>query len=102
MFFAMHAPSSFDQITFFVVGKNVTHVKPGDRVAIEVGSSCRKCDECKRGHYHLCPSMIFAATPPYDGTLARYYCTLGDLAYPLPDSMSLEDGALVRLHGRAG
>jgi hypothetical protein len=25
--------------------------------------------------------MVFAATPPYDGTLARYYVLPGDLAY---------------------
>lgn len=39
--------------------------------------------------------MMFAATPPYDGTLARYYKLPADLAYELPESMSFEDGALV-------
>ena len=39
---------------------------------------------------------MFAATPPYDGTLARYYRVPGHLAYRLPDSVSLEEGALVR------
>jgi len=43
----------------------------------------------------LCPDIIFAATPPYDGTLCRYYRLPGDLAYPLPDTVSLEDGAMV-------
>jgi D-xylulose reductase len=38
--------------------------------------------------------MVFAATPPYDGTLTRYYCVPGDLAHPIPDTMSLEEGAL--------
>ena len=78
------------------VGKNVKHVKPGDRVAIEPGRSCRTCTSCKAGLYHLCPDMRFAATPPYDGTLARYYTVPADLAYPLPPNMTLEDGALVR------
>lgn len=41
--------------------------------------------------------MAFAATPPYDGTLARYYKLRSDIAYKLPPSMSLEDGAMVRL-----
>jgi D-xylulose reductase len=41
--------------------------------------------------------MAFAATPPYDGTLARYYRVPADLAYRLPDNLSLEDGAMVRL-----
>ncbi|KAK7060544.1 hypothetical protein VNI00_001310 [Paramarasmius palmivorus] len=38
--------------------------------------------------------MIFAATPPYDGTLARYYRVPGSLVYPLPDHVTLEDGAM--------
>ena len=39
--------------------------------------------------------MAFAATPPYDGTLARYYRLPEDLVYILPESLSLEDGAMV-------
>lgn len=39
--------------------------------------------------------MKFAATPPYDGTLARYYRLPADLCYALPDNMTLEDGAMV-------
>jgi len=46
--------------------------------------------------HQLCPDIIFAATPPYDGTLARYYRVPGHLAYRLPNSVSLEEGALVR------
>lgn len=38
---------------------------------------------------------MFAATPPYDGTLARYYRLPADLAYPLPENLTLEDGAMV-------
>jgi len=38
---------------------------------------------------------VFAATPPYDGTLARYYRLPADLAYPLPENLTLEDGAMV-------
>lgn len=40
--------------------------------------------------------MVFAATPPYDGTLARYYTLPSDLAYLLPETFTLEDGAMVR------
>jgi len=44
----------------------------------------------------LCPDIVFAATPPYDGTLARYYRLPADLAFPLPENVSFEDGAMVR------
>ncbi|KIK68040.1 hypothetical protein GYMLUDRAFT_36855 [Collybiopsis luxurians FD-317 M1] len=77
------------------VGSKVKHVKVNDRVAIEPGSTCRVCDSCKSGRYNLCPDIVFAATPPYDGTLGRYYRVLGDLTYSLPENMSLEDGAMM-------
>jgi D-xylulose reductase len=41
--------------------------------------------------------MIFAATPPHDGTLARYYRLPKDLVYLLPSHLTLEDGAMVRI-----
>lgn len=77
------------------VGKKVTRVKIGDRVAMEPGASCRTCDDCKSGRYQLCADMAFAATPPYDGTLARYYRLPADLVYSLPDHLTLEDGAMM-------
>ncbi|GAA5981300.1 hypothetical protein JCM10908_004058 [Rhodotorula pacifica] len=77
------------------VGKKVKNIKVGDRVALEPGKSCRCCHDCKGGHYERCPDMIFAATPPYDGTLAGRYVLPADLCYKLPDNMSLEEGALL-------
>lgn len=77
------------------VGNKVTTLKPGDRVTMEPGQPCRRCDACKAGTYNLCPSMAFAATPPIDGTLAKYYRLPEDLCFKLPDNLSLEEGALV-------
>lgn len=79
----------------FKVGKKVKHLKVGDRVAMEPGATCRVCEDCKRGRYELCPDIVFAATPPYDGTLCRYYRIPGDLCYKLPDNCTFEDGAMV-------
>ncbi|CCH41245.1 hypothetical protein BN7_782 [Wickerhamomyces ciferrii] len=77
------------------VGRLVTNVKVGDKVAIEPGVPSRYSEEYKNGRYNLCPDMAFAATPPYDGTLARYYIMPEDFVYKLPDHVSLEEGALV-------
>ncbi|KAK2056215.1 GroES-like protein [Colletotrichum caudatum] len=81
--------------TIVEVGDKVTNVKVGDRVAIEPGVPCRHCDYCRAGAYNLCADTVFAATPPWDGTLQKYYVVAGDYTYPIPARMSAEDGALV-------
>ena len=53
----------------------------GDRVAIEPGAGCRQCSFCKEGRYNLCPDMKFAATPPIDGSLCRYYVHAADFCF---------------------
>ncbi|KAK9895972.1 xylitol dehydrogenase [Cystobasidium minutum MCA 4210] len=78
----------------YAVGSNVSHLKKGDRVALEPGQMCRHCEICKEGCYELCKDMVFAATPPYDGTLAGYYKLSSDLCYKLTDNISIEEGAL--------
>ncbi|KAK4878856.1 hypothetical protein RN001_011362 [Aquatica leii] len=77
------------------VGKNVKDLKEGDRVAIEPGVGCRKCNYCREGRYNLCRDMAFCATPPFDGNLARYYVHAADFCFKLPDHVSLEEGALL-------
>lgn len=77
------------------VGSSVKSLKPGDQVAMEPGIPCRRCPRCKEGRYNLCVEMAFAATPPYDGTLAKYYVLPEDFCYKLPENMSLEEGAIV-------
>lgn len=77
------------------VGSKVKNLKAGDRVAIEPGVPCRYCEFCKTGRYHLCPDMVFCATPPVHGNLARYYKHAADFCYKLPDHVSMEEGALL-------
>lgn len=76
------------------VGPGVTHVAPGDRVALEPGVPCGGCEHCRQGSYNLCPDMRFFATPPVHGSLARYISHHADFCYKLPDGVSTEEGAL--------
>lgn len=81
--------------TIHSVGSSVKSLKAGDHVAMEPGIPCRRCERCKSGFYNLCPEMRFAATPPYDGTLTRFYKLPEDLCYKLPENMSMQEGALM-------
>ena len=77
------------------VGPDVTSLKPGDRVALEPGVPCRICSACKTGRYNLCPDVRFFATPPIDGSMARYVAHPADFCYRLPEHVSPDEGALL-------
>lgn len=76
-------------------GKNVTHLKAGDRVALEPGKTCGHCEFCKTGRYNLCPDVVFFATPPVDGVFQEYVAHEADLCFKLPDNVSTLEGALI-------
>src|SRR5690625_310342 len=77
------------------VGEEVQNVMIGDRVAIEPGVTCGRCDACKSGRYNLCPDVAFMATPPVDGAWAEYVTVRSDFLFKLPDEISYEAGALL-------
>lgn len=76
-------------------GRNVTHLKEGDRVALEPGKTCGKCRFCREGHYNLCPEVVFFATPPIDGVFQEYVAHRADLCFKLPENVSTLEGALI-------
>ncbi|MCB5713438.1 NAD(P)-dependent alcohol dehydrogenase [Lactonifactor longoviformis] len=77
------------------VGDGVKGLEKGDLVAVEPGYPCGKCEFCKTGRYHLCPDVVFLATPPYDGAFAEYIRYPADMVYRLPDTMDTIEGALI-------
>ena len=77
------------------VGADVTHLKVGDRVALEPGKTCGHCEFCKTGRYNLCPDVVFFATPPVDGVFQEYVAHEADLCFKLPDNVSTLEGALI-------
>jgi L-iditol 2-dehydrogenase len=77
------------------IGSDVRHLAIGQRVTVEPGVTCGRCNYCKTGRYNLCPDVKFLATPPYDGAFCEYICIRADFVYPIPDHMSYESAALV-------
>lgn len=77
------------------VGNAVTHLKVGDKVALEPGKTCGHCEFCRRGLYNLCPDVVFFATPPVDGVFQEYVAHEADLCFKLPDNMDTVEGALI-------
>jgi L-iditol 2-dehydrogenase len=68
----------------------------GDRVALEPGIPCGSCEQCKRGHYNLCPSVYFMGSAPNQhGAFREYVAWDPRMAYHLPADVSFEEGALL-------
>jgi L-iditol 2-dehydrogenase len=67
----------------------------GQRVALEPGVPCGRCEECRSGRYNLCPDMKFFATPPIDGAFASRVAIHEDYAFALPPELSDDAGALL-------
>ncbi|XP_042899421.2 sorbitol dehydrogenase [Parasteatoda tepidariorum] len=76
-------------------GDKVKHLKPGDKVCVEPGVPCSKCEFCKKGRYNLCPTTRYDDPTAEFGSLCRYYCQDADYCFKLPDNVSLEEGALI-------
>lgn len=74
------------------VGSEVTKVKPGDRVAVNVETFCGECFYCKRGYVNNCTSGGWMLGCHIDGGQAEYvrvpYADNG--LTPIPENVSDE------------
>lgn len=77
------------------VGDGVSPARVGERVAIEPGAPCGRCDQCRAGRYNLCPNIRFHGTPPIDGTLSEFVAVKSELAFKVPDEISDNAAALL-------
>ena len=81
-------------------GRNVTHYKIGDPIAIAPDIHCGECYYCKRGMYNLCDDLRFAGiTPGYPGAFAEYLIVTGEMlvngiVHPMPEGMDFSSAAL--------
>ena len=73
----------------------------GRRVAVDPAIPCETCPPCREGHPNLCPSVRFAGYGEDDGALREWMAWPERCLYPLPDSLSATDGAMLEPLGVA-
>ncbi|KAL1489350.1 hypothetical protein ABEB36_014263 [Hypothenemus hampei] len=82
--------------TIVEIGSEVQNVKVGDRVTVDPNEGCRCCDFCHSGNPHYCQIGGIHNTVGIhrDGGWATYTVVPTNLVQKLPDSITLEQGAL--------
>jgi len=81
--------------TVVEVGRDVTHLKEGDRVCMEPGIPDPTSRASRLGMYNLDPAVRFWATPPVHGVLRPTVVHPADFTFRLPDNVSFAEGAMV-------
>ena len=76
------------------VGSAVTHVRPGDLVAVEPNYRCGACVSCRRGRYHTCEHFGFAGLMG-DGGMAEYSTLPAYMLHRLPPGFDLAQAAVL-------
>ena len=73
----------------------------GQRVAVDPAIPCGRCEFCKHGHPNLCENMIFAGHGRQDGAMRECMAWNNKCLFPIPDSFTFEDGAMLEPLGVA-
>src|SRR5512134_464127 len=73
----------------------------GQRVAVEPALPCGECESCLQGHPNLCPVVIFAGYGEQDGALRECMPWNAKNLFPIPDSLTYADGAMLEPLGVA-
>lgn len=75
--------------------------KPGDRVAIEPGLHCGKCEFCLMERFNLCVNIKFLGTPPEQGAFQTHLLLDEKQLARIPDSMTYDEAAMLEPLGIA-
>ncbi len=77
------------------IGKKVTRVKPGQRIAIDPAVYCGKCDQCLSGRENTCRELVFMGAPDQkEGALCNYVVINEKNCYPIKDNTTFEQAVL--------
>jgi len=77
------------------VGGGVDPERIGERVAVEPGTPCRRCESCKAGRYNVCLDVMFLGSARVDGAFCEYIAVAADFAHAIPSSISDDAAGLL-------
>jgi 2-desacetyl-2-hydroxyethyl bacteriochlorophyllide A dehydrogenase len=75
--------------TVRATGDEVTHVRPGDVVAVDTGTACQTCFQCREGRPFMCANRRSTG-----GGFSEYNVVPASVVYRLPTGVSAHTGAL--------
>ncbi len=78
------------------IGSHVKNFKVGDRVLVNPGLSCNRCEFCLSGEHSQCLKFSILGEQTH-GTFAEYFKVPEENAYPIPGHLSFQDGAALPL-----
>jgi L-iditol 2-dehydrogenase len=85
-----------------VLGHEIAgETEDGQRLAVDPAIPCRKCEWCAKGNPNLCPNIRFAGHGGADGAMREFLTWDEHCLFPLPESLSFEDGAMLEPLGVA-
>lgn len=69
----------------------------GQRIAVEPNVSCRTCEWCVSGLPNICTHYrVLGESMDVPGGLAEFVAVAEDQVYPLPDAISMTEGAVIQ------
>jgi L-iditol 2-dehydrogenase len=81
--------------TVVEAGRGVTHVRPGDRVAIEPAMTCGRCDQCCAGRENTCRENRFLGCPGQaEGSLSELLVMPEENCFKIDDRLSLAEATV--------
>ncbi len=81
--------------TVLEVGRRVTCVRPGDRIAIEPAVTCGHCDQCLAGRENTCRHNRFLGCPGQaEGSLSQRLVMPEQNCFKLEDHISLAEATV--------
>lgn len=77
------------------IGKDVKHIKVGDRVTVEPQYGCGECEFCRQGLVNLCAKKVVPGTAKWIGVFVQYFNAPEKTVYKLNDSVSYKMGTMI-------